>query len=343
MRENGESPIILDAGDMFFSTANLNSNNIKSEKHRCETMLSAYEKIGCDGLNIGKYELLAGVSYLKTLSERYPKIPFLSANIRHKKTKDLIFSPYKIISRENATLGIIGLTDMVPDTMNSILVDDYIITGNRFIKKLKNDVDIIVMLINSDRSSHNTLPSKFENADYIIVSGSTNRTSPTAPQKNGGPFLYSNGKQGKYLNVIDLELNNSSSPIVDVSSYEQKIRQLNNRLKRLQKKDPQKSLEEIYSNQENILNLIKRYRNDLEKADSSLSTAVNRMKFSSIALNKRIKDDPEILAMVDNAIETCSTLNLNAPKIPKRPKSRPNKKRNKTRKLPKSTKVKTKQ
>ena len=32
MRENGESPIILDAGDMFFSTANLNNNNIKSTR-----------------------------------------------------------------------------------------------------------------------------------------------------------------------------------------------------------------------------------------------------------------------------------------------------------------------
>ena len=76
MRENGENPIILDAGDMFFSTTSINNNNIKSEKHRCETMLDGYEKIGCDGLNIGKYELLTGVSYLKSLRDKYPKIPY---------------------------------------------------------------------------------------------------------------------------------------------------------------------------------------------------------------------------------------------------------------------------
>ena len=87
MRDNGENPIILDAGDMFFSTTSINNNNIKSEKHRCETMLDGYGKIGCDGLNIGKYELLAGVSYLKNLRDKYPKIPFLSANIRDKNTK----------------------------------------------------------------------------------------------------------------------------------------------------------------------------------------------------------------------------------------------------------------
>ena len=48
----------------------LNDNNLKSEKHRCETMLEAYEKIGCDGLNIGKYELLAGIGYLKAMKNK---------------------------------------------------------------------------------------------------------------------------------------------------------------------------------------------------------------------------------------------------------------------------------
>ena len=65
------------------------------------------------------------------------------------------------------------------------------------------------------------------------------------------------------------------------------------------------------------------------------------MKFTSIALNKKIKDDPEILAMVDTAIETCSSLNLSTPKPPKRLKSRPNKKRTKTTRLPKPPKVKS--
>ena len=115
-------------------------------------------------------------------------------------------------------------------------------------------------------------------------------------------------------------MKNNSSPIIDVSSHEQKIRTLNNRLKRLQRKDPKKSLEEIYADQENILNLINRYRNDLKKADSSLTKATNRMKFGSLALNKSFKDDPAILAMVDSAIETCSTLKLKSPKSQKHPK-----------------------
>ena len=338
MREKGEDPLILDAGDMFFSTTSINTNNLKSEKHRCETMLSGYEKIGCDGFNIGKYELLAGVSYLKKMEKIYTSVPFISANIRDKKTNKLIFSPYKIIQKESLNIGVIGLANMVPDTMKSIIVDDYVKSGNEFINKLKNDVDIIVLLVNSERNTHASMPKNFEDADFIFLSGSTHRTSPSVPQNNGGPFVYSNGKQGKYLTVIDLELKNNSSPIIDVSSHEQKIRTLNNRLKRLQRKDPKKSLEEIYADQENILNLINRYRNDLKKADSSLAKATNRMKFGSLALNKSFKDDPAILAMVDSAIETCNTLNLKSPKPPKRPK---NKKINNNIKRPKPPKVKS--
>ena len=328
MRDNGQDPIVLDAGDMFFSTTSLNKNNLESEKHRCETMLAGYEKIGCDGLNIGKYELLGGLTYLKALEQKHPKIPFISANIRDKKTQELIFDPYKILKKENLSIGVIGVTNMVPDTMESVIVDDYVQTGNDYIKKISKDVDIIVMLVNSARNTHQSLPKNFKDADFIFVSGSTNRTSSSTPQKDGGPFLYSNGKQGKYLTVIDLHLKNNYSDIIDVSSHQQKIRQVNNRIKRLQRKDPNRNLEEIYAGQENILNLIKKYRSDLAKADSALNNASNRMKFSNLPLNKTIKDDPAILAMVDSAIDRCNALNPNVKKDSHDHKNHSRKKKN---------------
>ena len=34
MRKNGEDPLVLDAGDMFFSKTSINMNNINSEKYR---------------------------------------------------------------------------------------------------------------------------------------------------------------------------------------------------------------------------------------------------------------------------------------------------------------------
>ena len=61
MKEEGKDPIILDAGDFFFSTTNLNQNNLKSEEYRAGAILEGYDRIGCDAINIGKYELLNGL------------------------------------------------------------------------------------------------------------------------------------------------------------------------------------------------------------------------------------------------------------------------------------------
>ena len=308
MRKVGEDPLIFDAGDMFFSKTSINSNNIDSEKFRCETMLEGYEKIGCSALNIGKYEVLAGLSFLKKMENKYSSIHFISGNIKDRKSGKLLFKPYITLNRDGLILGVIGLSNMIPDTMTSVITEDYISSGNNLIKEIKDKVDLIILLVNTDRSSQSSLAKNFEEADFIFTSGSTHRTSASMPQKPEGPFVYSNGKQGKYLTILDLDIKNSIDPITDVSAHEQKIKQLNNRLKRLQKKDPARPLDDIYAGQDNILSLIKRYRNDLSNTETILQKAKNKMKFTSFALNKKIKDDPEMLAMVNNALDKCSKL-----------------------------------
>ena len=311
MRKNGESPLVLDAGDMFFSKTSININNIKSEQHRCETMLKGYEKIGIDAQNVGKYELLAGLLYLKKMEQKFSNIPFISANIKSAATGELLFKPYRVVNKDGLNIGVLGLTNMVPDTMRSVVMDDYISTGIKYIKELKNKVDLIVLLVNADRTSQSSLSKHFSDADFIFTSGSTHRTSSSMTQNKNGPFLYSNGKQGKYLSIIDLEIKNVKGPIADLSAPEQKVKQLNNRLKRLQKKDPNSSLEKIYAGKDNILNLIKRYKNDLKTAETAIENASNKMRYTSFALNRTIKDDPEMLTMVNLAVEKCKSLELN--------------------------------
>ena len=307
MRNAGENPVILDAGDLFFSTPNLNSGNSQSELHRANAIMSGYEKIGCDAINVGKYELLAGLSFLKEQASK-TSIPFVSANLRDATTGELLFDPYVIIDRGTLKVGIIGLTNLVPDTMKTITVDDYQKAGKDFITDIKNKVDIVVLMVNSDRNSYKSLPDEFPDADFIYVSGSTMRTRPNMPQKNGGPYLYSNGKQGKYLTVIDLDVKSGEEPIIDVSSIQDKIKSVNRRFDRLQKKDPDKQLEEIYANQENVLSLIERYRKGLFEAEAALAAAVNTMNFQSVPLSRKIQDDPEMIAFVDETLATCNSL-----------------------------------
>ena len=61
--------------------------------------MEGYKTIGYDVLNVGHYEMLVGLPFLKKMSKK-ADIPFISANIKDFKTKELIFKPYEIIERD---------------------------------------------------------------------------------------------------------------------------------------------------------------------------------------------------------------------------------------------------
>lgn len=316
MRDAGIDPLVLDAGDLFFSTTKLDVNNKESELYRAEAILEGYNRIGCDAINVGHYEMLNGLTFLKEMAGK-TEIPFLSANLRDSKSNELIFEPFHIIEKGEIKVGIIGVTSKLPDTCKSMIADNYIEAGNHYIDQVSKQADIIVMLVNSDRGSQGELPNHFSNADFIVTSGSTNMSRANSPQKNGGPYFYSCGKQGKYLLVVNVDIKDSGVPIVDISSHEKKLKSIKKRFERLQKKDPDKTLEEIYEKQENVLKLIAQYRDDLIQSETAINAAVNTLEFQTVALNRKVQDDPELLAFVDKSLAACSSLKSEIPTKPR--------------------------
>jgi len=92
----------------------------------------------------------------------------------------------------------------------------------------------------------------------------------------------------------------------------------------LQKKDPNKSLDELYAGQANVLKIIEQNRNKLKESEAAIKSAQNTLTFETIALNNKIQDNPELLAFVDESLATCSSLKPKTAKT--RPKSKSNKK-----------------
>lgn len=307
MRETGKDPLILDAGDLFFSTSKITKNNKKSELFRAEAIVDGYSEIGCDAINIGHYEVLNGLSFLKKISDK-TEIPFLSANLKKYNTDELIFEPFKIINKGGLNIGIIGLMDNLPDTSKSMKIDNYLEAGNKYIKLIFNEVDVIVLLVNIERGKQATLAKDFPEADFIITSGSTNMTRSNTPQEQGGPLVYSCGKQGKYLLTVDVGMKNPEEPFVDVSAQEKNIKQINKRFERLQKKDPNKSLEEIYADQSNVLKLIDGYKTDMIEAEKAIESAINTLEYKNIALSRKVQDNTKMLDFVNSSLLTCTTL-----------------------------------
>tara|TARA_B100000959_G_C14979937_1_gene623061 strand:+ start:1973 stop:2995 length:1023 start_codon:yes stop_codon:yes gene_type:complete len=307
MKAAGIEPLILDAGDLFFSTKNLNASNRNSETFRAKSMLEGYEKVGCDVINVGQYEILNGLNFLKSM-EKKTVIPFLSSNLKNSKTGELLFDPYLILERGDLKVGVVGATDLLPDTCLSIVADDFVESCNRYAKELDGEVDLVVALINASRASQNGLVDKMPDVDFIVTSGSTNMSRSNSPQKENGPFIYSCGKQGKYLLSVTVDLKENDTPFINISSEEKKIKSIQKRFDRLQKKDPDKTLESIYEDQENVLNLIKKYREDLKTSESVVASAVNTLKFETIALNKKVGDDEGLLTFINSSVQQCNAL-----------------------------------
>ena len=107
---------------------------------------------------------------------------------------------------------------------------------------------------------------------------------------------------------LSLGLKEKDVPFIDISAQEKKVKSIQKRFDRLQKKDPEKSLESIYADQENVLNLIKKYREDLKISEGVIESAVNTLRFEATPLSKKLDDDEDILAFVTSSVKTCNAL-----------------------------------
>ena len=307
MRQEGNDPIILDAGDLFFTTPDLHDSNRVSEKYRASVILMGYEQIGCDAINVGQYEFGGGEQFLLETAST-TQIPFISANLINTQTNQLLFNPYIIIEREGLKIAVIGLTNLLPKTIKNIRANDYITVGKSMIKKVKDNVDIIVMLVNANRADQKTLTKEFKEANLIFTSGSTALTRPMMNQPEKGPYLFSTGRESRYLNVTDISLKNKTDPIINISFLEASQQYNQRKLDRLQDTAPNKTLEDTYEGQENILSLIEKSRTTIIQADVQLKEAVNTLIFKNVALDSKIIDDQEVLEFVSNSLATCNQL-----------------------------------
>ena len=307
MKKEGLAPIVLDAGDLLFTSSVLADSNRESETFRASSILDDNMNYPFDAINVGKYELAGGLNLLQKLINK-TKSNFISANLRDSNSGRLLFNPYKIVERNDITFGIIGLTDMVSGEVDGVLQDDYIVSGDQYIMKIKNQVDIIVLMINSARSTYSSLTGLFPLANIILTSGSTMLTRPMMTQVEKGPFLFSSGREGRYLTRIDISLSSKDKIFINRSYYEAKIDYYNRRINRYMDKDPSKSPEIVYKYQPNILESIEASKKDIKRMSFILQESVNTIDFRNVAMDKFIEDDPKVKKFVDETVDRCAKL-----------------------------------
>ncbi|RMF07968.1 MAG: hypothetical protein D6762_06585 [Candidatus Neomarinimicrobiota bacterium] len=297
----------MDAGDALFESSALPDYKKKASLYKARKMLEAYQTLGYAAVNIGQYDLAAGTKFLRELADS-SAVPLVCANLVDDQTNEPLFNPYVVVEQNGFRVGILGLLSRLPSHLPGVQLKDMILTGKDLIHQLQAETDLIVVLANVDSRKNRDLQEQFEGANYIFVSRGSLRSQPGQKQPEGGPYLYSSSIQGKYLSEVHLEIADLDSPIVDVTSYETTLKNVKDRFENLQKKDPGKPLEEIYANKPNVLRLISNYRQQKEIAEKALAHVVNRSRFKLVPLNRKIKDDPTMLAYIDRVLARADSL-----------------------------------
>ncbi len=279
-----------------------NSNKIKAR-----TIIEGYGAIGCDAMNIGTHDLAYGMEFLQGINNTR-NLPLISGNIYYSDSNDPVFDTYKLIKRNNLDIAVTGVTFSLPSAVSSLELRDPISVGTELIAELNKKADIVVILVDAAQQHHKTIKREFIGADYIFTSNYTMRTPTNLPQPDNGPIFYSLGKEGRYLAVIEADIVDSKAVVTDITNATEQISMIEKRLMSLQKKDPEKSLEELYAESPNILRVINNYEEKRGKAEQTLATAVNRSTYKSVPMDKEVDDDPELLELVEASLAECEQL-----------------------------------
>ena len=286
---------------MLFDSPLVLDNTRSADEYKAKNIIKGYEKIGCDAINIGGYELAGGVKFLQNIMDS-TDIPFISANLRNKSTGKLFADPYVIVDREPFRVGVIGLTSLLKDGNKYIVMDDIYKSGKKYMKEVRKKADIVIMLVNADRKEKQILQDEFKGADYIVISRDISRTRQGQPQQKSVTPVYCPGKQGKYMAFMEMDITHIDSPYVDVSYYNKLIQNSERRIANYQKKNPDIPLKELYSDNQAVYRQIVTLEKQLVDAKDQIANARNKVDFELIPMSKKITDNPKMLSFVDGIL-----------------------------------------
>ncbi len=164
VRADNKNTLLLDSGDMFHGT---NEANIQKGKGVVEVA----NLMGYDAMTPGNHDFNFGFDRLVEISKQL-NFPMLSANIY--KDGELAFDEYKIINVGDKKIGLFGLTEMgALINTNSretegVRLEDPAKCAQRVIEKLKNKVDVVILISHLGDDSDRELVKKVDGIDLIL-------------------------------------------------------------------------------------------------------------------------------------------------------------------------------
>jgi len=238
VRKEAKNLLILDGGDTLVLSFFDRESEREKARRRAGVVLKIYERIGYDALNIGDTDLGLGVEYLKTLQIK-SKIPFLSANLKEKKTGRPIFKSHLVKEVDGMRIGIIGL--LTPDIhpfiqkeLKSYFIEDPIKASLETINRYLADCDHIIALAHLTPIEIQTFSKRIPKIS-IIIGG--NDRSFIFPKQFDHSIYAQTDAYGAHVGRMNLKFIKGSNEFVNVLP----ITMIQKNIKEVQKRieDPQ--------------------------------------------------------------------------------------------------------
>jgi 2',3'-cyclic-nucleotide 2'-phosphodiesterase (5'-nucleotidase family) len=217
VRKEAKSLLILDGGDALVLSFFDRESEREKARRRVGVVLKIYERMGYDTLNIGDTDLGLGVAYLKTLQKK-SKIPFLSANLKEKKTGKPIFKSHLVKEVDGMRIGIIGL--LTPDIhpfiqreLKNYFIEDPTKAALETINRYLADCDHIIALAHLTPTEIQTFTKRISKIS-IIIGG--NDRSFTFPKQFDHSVYVQTDAFGAHVGRMNLNLIKGSDEFVDI-------------------------------------------------------------------------------------------------------------------------------
>ncbi len=290
VKEEVKELLILDGGDALIISYFSQPSEREKARRRAEFVLRLYETLGYHALNIGDTDLGLGIEYLRNL-QRNSKIPFLSANLKEKKTKKSVFKPYIIKEIEGIKIGILGLitTEISLNTRKEL--KDYFIenpmkAAMETINRFMSSSDYIVALAHLNPPEIESLAKEFPRVSIII--GGNDRSFIFPKQIHRSIYVQTDAF-GVHIGRMNLRLIKGSNEFVDV--LPRTMIQKNIGEVRKEMEEPQYA-KEI----ENLKKMHKQFNEQLKKMPNT--EGKNTFENHLLLMHPGMESDPEIEELI---------------------------------------------
>lgn len=224
-RDEEPNTFLFDAGDIFTGTlARLTQGELSFE-----LMLT----MGYDAMVIGNHEFEYGWQVLSEQMARAP-FPVLGANLLYRDTSIGFAQPWTIIERGGVRIGVIGIlgqdaaTALIPSNIEGLDVLDPVATTARYVEKLRDEVDLIVVLthqgatapmqtddeadpsVQRGNAENYTLAGAVPGIDVILAGHTDAGTREPIVHRETGTLIMQTYGQGQHLGFLQISLDASS-------------------------------------------------------------------------------------------------------------------------------------